>query len=124
MIADEKDANHPDRYTMAVNTQAKLLRVKPFQETLRGGYCEPASLKYVFYEISIKLLLHHQGKVLILRTRKNDIDLPGGRIEKGEERAPLKKLTEREIKEELGTDVRYNIKEPLFWYRGRSKYGC
>ena len=27
--------------------QTKLLRVKPFQETLRGGYCGPASLKMV-----------------------------------------------------------------------------
>ena len=79
---------------------------------------------YVFYEISIKLLLHHKGKVLILRARKNDIDLPGGRIEKGEERTLLKKLTEREIKEELGSSVRYKVKGSLFWYRGLSQYGC
>lgn len=32
---------------MATNTQRKLLRVKPFQETLHGGYCGPASLKIV-----------------------------------------------------------------------------
>ena len=32
---------------MVTNTQTKLLRVRPFQETLRGGYCGPASLKIV-----------------------------------------------------------------------------
>lgn len=78
---------------------------------------------YIFYEISLKLLLYHKGKVFILRTKGNDIDLPGGRIEKGEEEASLKKLISREIKEELGANVRYTIKGPLFWYRGRSKYG-
>jgi len=32
---------------MTVKTQVKLLPVKPFQETLHGGYCGPASLKIV-----------------------------------------------------------------------------
>ena len=39
---------------MTVNTQAKLLRVKPFQETLRGGYCGPASLKIVLDYYGVK----------------------------------------------------------------------
>ena len=79
---------------------------------------------YISYQVSLKLLLHHRGKVLILKTEENDIDLPGGRIEKGEERTLLKKLTEREIKEELGSSVRYKVKGSLFWYRGLSQYGC
>jgi uncharacterized protein len=32
---------------MTVRAQTRLLRVKPFQETLHGGYCGPASLKIV-----------------------------------------------------------------------------
>lgn len=32
---------------MTTNTQRKLLPVNPFQETLHGGYCGPASLKIV-----------------------------------------------------------------------------
>jgi ABC-type bacteriocin/lantibiotic exporter with double-glycine peptidase domain len=32
---------------MSSDTQIELLPVKPFQETLRGGYCGPASLKMV-----------------------------------------------------------------------------
>src|SRR3989344_8068642 len=32
---------------MATNAQKKLLQVKPFQETLHGGYCGPGSLKIV-----------------------------------------------------------------------------
>ncbi len=78
---------------------------------------------YVSYQVSLKLLLHYKGKILILKTEENDIDLPGGRIEKGEERAPSKKLISREIQEELRTNVRYTVKEPLFWYRGLSQYG-
>lgn len=32
---------------MSLNTKTELLPVKPFQETLHGGYCGPASLKMV-----------------------------------------------------------------------------
>jgi predicted double-glycine peptidase len=32
---------------MSKNTQKEILKVKPFQETLHGGYCGPASLKMV-----------------------------------------------------------------------------
>ena len=32
---------------MTTNMRKKLLKVKPFQETLHGGYCGPASLKIV-----------------------------------------------------------------------------
>ena len=39
---------------MATKIQTKLLKVKPFQETLHGGYCGPASLKMVldYYGVS------------------------------------------------------------------------
>lgn len=78
---------------------------------------------YVFYQISLKLLLHQKEKVLILRTEEGNIDLPGGRIEKGEEKASSKEILSREIKEELGANVRYRMRGPLFWYRGLSQYG-
>lgn len=32
---------------MAIDIRKKLLKVRPFQETLHGGYCGPASLKIV-----------------------------------------------------------------------------
>lgn len=78
---------------------------------------------YIFYEVSLKLLLHKKERVLVLRTEEEDIDLPGGRIEKGEEKASFKEILSREIKEELGANVRYRIREPLFCYRGFSQYG-
>lgn len=77
---------------------------------------------HVLYQVSLKLLLHHEGKVLILRTEENDIDLPGGRIEKGEESIPFQKILSRETKEELGSGMRYTIKRPLFLYRGLSQH--
>lgn len=79
--------------------------------------------KYILYEISLKLLLRHKGRILILRTEEDYIDLPGGRIERGEGNTSLEKILDREIKEELGPNVQYIVDNPLFWYRGRSKYG-
>lgn len=78
---------------------------------------------YIFYEVSLKLLLRQKERIIVLRTEEGDIDLPGGRIEKGEEKASLKKLLNRKIKEELGGGVRYKVEGPLFWYRGLSQYG-
>ena len=39
---------------MTRNTRRKLLQVKPFQETLHGSYCGPASLKIVLNYYGVK----------------------------------------------------------------------
>ncbi len=64
---------------------------------------------------SVKALLQHKGKYLILREQmhKGDVwDLPGGKIEYGE--SPIEAL-KRELKEELDLDVKVE-KSVGIWY--------
>lgn len=62
---------------MGINIRIKLLQVKPFQETVRGGYCGPASLKIVldYYGVqkSEKEIAKHCGRDSKLGT--NDISI-------------------------------------------------
>jgi 8-oxo-dGTP diphosphatase len=52
--------------------------------------------------ISVKAVLLHQGRVLLLANERGEWDLPGGRPDAGEDhRAALK----REVREETGLDV-------------------
>src|SRR5580765_7709002 len=54
------------------------------------------------YPLSIKGVLIRDGCVLLLRNKRNEWDLPGGRPDPGEDhRAALK----REVREETGIDV-------------------
>ena len=46
-----------------MNTQTKLLPVKPFQETLGGGYCGPASLKMVLSYYGINKIEEELSKM-------------------------------------------------------------
>lgn len=79
--------------------------------------------QHIQYQVSLKLLLQRGGEVLLLRTDRNYVDLPGGRIDAGEEKTLIEKIIRREIREELGKNVRFHVKGPLFSFRGRSKYG-
>ena len=78
---------------------------------------------YTFFEVSLKVLLRQGNKVLLLRTDLNHYDLPGGRINKDETKVATEKIISREVKEELGSNVRFTIKEPIFYFRADSKYG-
>ena len=79
--------------------------------------------KYADFNVSLKLILKKNGKVLILTERHTEethkagcVDLPGGRIEKNEENLPLKDLFKREVREELG-QVKYKVLGPAIQYR-------
>lgn len=76
---------------------------------------------YVFYQISIKVLLKKNNKVLILRDQNDLIDLPGGRVEKKEVKSSFEKVLRREVKEELGSHVIFKLKSPIFYFRTYSK---
>lgn len=76
---------------------------------------------YVFYQISIKVLLKKNNKVLILRDQNDLIDLPGGRVEKKEVKSSFEKVLRREVKEELGPHVIFKLKSPIFYFRTYSK---
>ncbi|MBI2640604.1 MAG: NUDIX domain-containing protein [Candidatus Sungbacteria bacterium] len=73
---------------------------------------------YALYQVALKLLLRKGGRVLFLRiSRRNFLDLPGGRIDNVENKIPLIKILAREIKEELGPSVKYKIGRPIFQFR-------
>ncbi|MCP6726727.1 MAG: NUDIX hydrolase [Patescibacteria group bacterium] len=66
------------------------------------------------YQVSLKILLERDKKFLFLRNTKDDhLDLPGGRIDNIEGDIPLEKILIREVKEELGSKVKYKIGKPI-----------
>lgn len=82
---------------------------------------------YATFNIGFKILLRKGDKVLFLRMAHkkyfNLLDLPGGRADKGEEGAPLKRILIREIKEEIGKRVKYKFGNLAFqnWRHDRSR---
>ncbi len=73
---------------------------------------------YANYHVALKALLRRGDEVLILFTPSGDkIDLPGGRINKNEDQIPLSEILDREIKEELGNDLKYSLNKPLLQFR-------
>ena len=73
---------------------------------------------YGVFQVGLKILLRKGGKVLFLRDADDGhVDLPGGRIDNVEYRAPLEKIIAREVREELGPRIRYVLGKPLFHFR-------
>jgi len=80
-------------------------------------------MKYAVFNVSFKLILQKNNKVLILtESATGFLDFPGGRIEKNEVKLPIKDLFKREIAEELGKDVKYKILGQTIQYRRYNKY--
>jgi len=80
-------------------------------------------MKYAVFNVSFKLILRKNNKILVLtESATGFLDFPGGRIEKNEIKMPLKDLFKREIAEELGKNVKYEILGPVIQYRRYNKY--
>lgn len=73
---------------------------------------------YGIYHVALKVLLKKGNSFLFLRTDSGKLDLPGGRIDNVEAETPLAKILAREIREELGSKIRYKVNRPIFQYRG------
>jgi len=54
-----------------------------------------------FYYVAVKVFFEQKGRLLILKDRFGDWDIPGGRLLQSEFSAPLEKVIRRKIKEEL-----------------------
>lgn len=69
-----------------------------------------------FFQITLKVLLHRGKEFLVLRDRQSgEGDLPGGRLSPGEIYHPWQESIARELREELGEDLRYKLDDgPLF----------
>jgi 8-oxo-dGTP diphosphatase len=74
--------------------------------------------QYGIYWAAFKIILKKDNKFLFLKTSQRGIlDLPGGRADIDEGKKPIKKIIEREITEELGSEVKYNLSVPVLQYR-------
>jgi len=70
------------------------------------------------FHVALKVLLRRGNEVLFLCTSdSNSIDLPGGRIDNTEYLVPLEKIIAREVREELGPQVKYRLGRPAFQLR-------
>lgn len=72
------------------------------------------------FHVGIKALIVHERRLLLLRERDapGHWELPGGRIDQGEEQAAWADVLRRELREELGTAFRCRIGAPIAsWVR-------
>src|SRR5690242_20131870 len=72
------------------------------------------------FEVSLKAFLVDRDRLLLVREAGNGRlwELPGGRIDVGEEGKPPEDMLRRELLEELGPATRYEIERPLLtWVR-------
>tara|TARA_Y100000310_G_C20432573_1_gene692178 strand:+ start:169 stop:609 length:441 start_codon:yes stop_codon:yes gene_type:complete len=70
--------------------------------------------KQAVFQVSLKVLLRKDEKVLITTSSDGDLDLPGGRVDVGEEGIPLEDIITREVREELGENVEFSLGSILF----------
>ncbi|MCX6766822.1 MAG: NUDIX hydrolase [Candidatus Moranbacteria bacterium] len=74
--------------------------------------------EYANYNVAMKILLSYKEKYLFLvDSSGRKYDLPGGRIDNVEHNVPLEKILEREVKEELGKNLKYKLGNPIFQFR-------
>lgn len=77
------------------------------------------------FEVSLKAFIVRDGRALLLREADTGWwELPGGRIDVGEEMLPHSDVLAREIAEELGPDVRIEATDAaVSWVRRRPTDG-
>ena len=75
---------------------------------------------FASYQVGLKIMLKKGDECLFLTdTITGKIDLPGGRINDDEYEIPLASIIKREVSEELGNDLEYELGESVFQYRAR-----
>ncbi len=66
------------------------------------------------FEVGLKAFLVTGPRLLLVKEREGGLwELPGGRIEPGEEELPAATILAREIAEELGDDVLFDLEGPV-----------
>jgi 8-oxo-dGTP pyrophosphatase MutT (NUDIX family) len=69
---------------------------------------------YANFQVSLKLIIKWDNKILTLKTHDGFIDFPGGRIDESEVEIPMLEVLKREIAEELGNDIKFDIGKIAF----------
>ncbi|MDO9509986.1 MAG: NUDIX domain-containing protein [Candidatus Magasanikbacteria bacterium] len=70
-----------------------------------------------YYQISLKLLIKNKNnEILLLKVGGNNTsafngyyDFPGGRIDESEFKTDFKKIIQREVEEEIGGEIKYQL---------------
>lgn len=77
------------------------------------------------FEVSLKVFIVREGAALLVREADTGFwELPGGRIDVGEEWDQHSEVLAREVREELGPDVRIDVSQRSFsWVRQRPTDG-
>ena len=77
------------------------------------------------FEVSLKAFIVHEGHALFVRESDTGWwELPGGRIDVGEEWEPQSAILAREIAEELGRNLELSVgREAVTWMRRRPTDG-
>ena len=80
---------------------------------------EKTKREYALYHVALKILLKRDDAFLFLHFRNSEkqFDSPGGRIDDVEHEVPLDEILAREVREELGEDVKYKLGKPIFQFR-------
>ena len=82
---------------------------------------------YATYQVALKIFLRKGRNILFLKDENGKWDLPGGRIDNVEGKMPLEKILAREVREELGRKVKYDLGLPAVQFRrfiySRSVFG-
>lgn len=75
--------------------------------------------EYALYHVALKILLKRDNAFLFLRPEGSEwqLDLPGGRIDDVEHEVPLEEVLAREVREELGDNLKYTLGKALFQFR-------
>jgi ADP-ribose pyrophosphatase YjhB (NUDIX family) len=69
---------------------------------------------HAYFQIAAKAIVKKDNKILLLKTKDNHYDFPGGRMDESEVDLSLHEVLKRELKEELGQDFTFDIKEIAF----------
>lgn len=72
---------------------------------------------YANYHVGLKILLKKGDEILLLKSPRGYLDLPGGRIDDIEDATPLLEVLAREVREELGEGIKYKVGKPAFNFR-------
>lgn len=73
---------------------------------------------FATYHVGFKILLKKGDEFLFLKSVDGSTwDFPGGRIDEVEHETPLQEVLDREVREELGNEIEYEVYQPIAQFR-------
>ena len=83
--------------------------------------------QHAYFQVSLKALIIKDKRVLTLISPDKKFDFPGGRISEEEVELDFRLTLEREIKEELSDNFKFEIGQPIFfskrkYFKNSSQY--